>query len=80
MPKFSANLSFLYQEHGFLERFAAAAKDGFKAVEYLGPYAEPKEKVAETLEANGLVQALFNVPSGDWAGGERGTRDRKSVV
>ncbi len=72
MPKFSANLSFLYQEHGFLERFAAAAEDGFKAVEYLGPYAEPKDKVAETLEANGLVQALFNVPSGDWAGGERG--------
>lgn len=70
--KFSANLSFLYPELGFLERFAAAARDGFPAVEYLGPYAEPKEKVAETLAANGLVQALFNVPSGDWAGGERG--------
>lgn len=70
--KFSANLSFLYQEHGFLARFAAAAKDGFPAVEYLGPYAEPKEKVAEALKANGLEQALFNVPSGDWAGGERG--------
>ncbi len=70
--KFSANLSFLYPELGFLERFAAAARDGFPAVEYLGPYAEPKEKVAEALVANGLVQALFNVPSGDWAGGERG--------
>ena len=72
MPKFSANLSFLYQQHGFLERFAAAAADGFPAVEYLGPYAEPKEKVAEALQSAGLAQALFNVPSGDWAGGERG--------
>jgi hydroxypyruvate isomerase len=70
--KFSANLSFLYQDKPFLDRFAAAAKDSFPAVEYLGPYAEPKEKVAEALAANGLKQALFNVPSGDWAGGERG--------
>lgn len=72
MPKFSANLSFLYQDLAFLDRFAAAAKDGFGALEYLGPYAEPKEKVADTLQANGLKQALFNLPSGDWAGGERG--------
>lgn len=72
MPKFSANLSFLYQDLPFLERFAAAARDGFGALEYLGPYAEPKDKVAEALRASGLVQALFNVPSGDWAGGERG--------
>ncbi|MBB3463191.1 2-oxo-tetronate isomerase [Rhizobium sp. BK377] len=72
MPKFSANLSFLYQDLAFLDRFAAAAKDGFGALEYLGPYAEPKEKVADALQANGLKQALFNVPSGDWAGGERG--------
>jgi hydroxypyruvate isomerase len=70
--KFSANLSFLYPDKPFLERFAAAAADGFPAVEYLGPYADPKEKVAETLQANGLEQALFNTPSGDWAGGERG--------
>src|SRR5688500_9254299 len=70
--KFSANLSFLYQDMPFLERFAAAAADGFPAVEYLGPYAEPKERVAATLKAAGLEQALFNVPSGDWAGGERG--------
>jgi hydroxypyruvate isomerase len=70
--KFSANLSFLYQDLAFLDRFKAAAADGFPAVEYLGPYAEPKEKVAETLEANGLIQALFNTPSGDWAAGERG--------
>lgn len=72
MPKFAANLSFLYQEHSFLDRFAAAAQDGFKAVEYLAPYAEPKERIAELLEQHGLTQALFNVPSGDWAAGERG--------
>ncbi|HEY0855256.1 MAG TPA: 2-oxo-tetronate isomerase [Devosia sp.] len=72
MLKFSANLSFLYQELGFLDRFAAAAKDGFRAVEYLGPYAETREAVAKALRDNGLAQALFNVPSGNWAGGERG--------
>jgi len=70
--KFSANLSFLYPDLPFLDRFAAAAKDGFDGVEYLGPYAEPEEKVAEALRASGLKQALFNVPSGNWAGGERG--------
>jgi hydroxypyruvate isomerase len=70
--KFSANLSFLYQDKPFLDRFAAAAADGFPAVEYLGPYEAPKETVAETLAAAGLKQALFNVPSGNWAGGERG--------
>ncbi|MGK6317257.1 2-oxo-tetronate isomerase [Neorhizobium sp. DT-125] len=72
MPKFSANLSFLYQDLPFLDRFAAAARDGFGALEYLGPYTEPKEKVADALKASGLKQAVFNVPSGDWAGGERG--------
>lgn len=72
MLKFSANLSFLYQEMDFLDRFAAAAKDGFGAVEYLGPYAETPEAVAKALRDNGLAQALFNVPSGNWAGGERG--------
>ncbi len=72
MPKFSANLTFLYQEHAFLDRFAAAAADGFPAVEYVGPYDHPPEKVAETLAAHGLEQALFNLPAGDWAGGERG--------
>ena len=72
MPRFAANLSFLYQDLGFLDRFAAAARDGFEVVEYLGPYGEPKHRLAATLAANGLTQALFNVPSGDWAGGERG--------
>ena len=72
MPRFSANLTFLYQEHAFLDRFAAAAADGFPAVEYVGPYDHPPEVVAEALAANGLVQALFNLPAGDWDAGERG--------
>ena len=70
--KFSANLSFLYQELDFLDRFAAAARDGFPAVEYMAPYAESKEAIAEALRTNHLEQALFNVPAGDWAAGERG--------
>lgn len=72
MPRFSANLSMLYAEHAFLERFAAAAADGFEAVEYLGPYDESPEDVARALSESKLTQALFNLPSGDWAGGERG--------
>lgn len=72
MPKFSANLSMLYPEHAFLDRFAAAAADGFTGVEYLGPYEETPDAVARVLSDNGLTQALFNLPSGDWAGGERG--------
>lgn len=72
MIRFSANLSMLYAEHPFLDRFAAAAADGFRAVEYLGPYDHPPEEVAEALDRAGLEQALFNLPSGDWAGGERG--------
>ncbi len=62
----------LYAEHPFLDRFAAAAADGFRAVEYLGPYDHPPEEVAQALDRAGLEQALFNLPSGDWAGGERG--------
>lgn len=72
MPRFAANLSFLYAELDFLDRFAAAAKDGFPAVEYVSPYEVEAEIVAQTLEDNGLVQALFNLPAGDWGGGERG--------
>jgi 2-dehydrotetronate isomerase len=72
MPKFAANLSFIFQEIGFLDRFAAAAECGFKAVEYLGAYDHPPETVAALLEKNGLAQALFNMPPGDWAAGERG--------
>jgi hydroxypyruvate isomerase len=72
VPKFSANLSFLYADLPFLDRFAAAAKDGFRAVEYVGPYGFPAEDVAAALKSNGLTQALFNLPAGNWDGGERG--------
>lgn len=72
MPKFSANLSFLYADLLFLDRFAAAARDGFKAVEYVGPYGFAVEEVVAALKGNGLTQALFNLPAGDWGGGERG--------
>lgn len=72
MPKFSANLSFLYADLPFLQRFEAAAKDGFPAVEYVGPYDETVEDVAAALKDNGLTQALFNLPAGDWGAGERG--------
>ncbi|MCW5719375.1 MAG: hydroxypyruvate isomerase [Bauldia sp.] len=72
MPRFSANLSMLYGEVEFLDRFAAAAKDGFTGVEYLFPYDFPKETVAEKLKANGLEQVLHNLPAGNWGGGERG--------
>lgn len=72
MPKFAANLSMLYPEHDFLDRFDAAARDGFKAVEYLFPYAFKAEVIAARLQANGLQQVLFNAPPGDWDAGERG--------
>ncbi|PYB71762.1 2-oxo-tetronate isomerase [Rhizobium wuzhouense] len=72
MPKFAANLSMMFNEVPFLDRFAAAAESGFKAVEYLFPYDNPAEIVAERLQAAGLAQALFNMPPGDWAAGERG--------
>jgi 2-dehydrotetronate isomerase len=72
MPKFAANLSMLYNEHAFLDRFGAAAADGFKAVEYLFPYEHPAAELAARLQANGLQQVLFNAPPGDWAAGERG--------
>ncbi|KVK80757.1 MULTISPECIES: 2-oxo-tetronate isomerase [Burkholderia] len=72
MPRFAANLTMMYNEHAFLERFAAAARDGFKAVEYLFPYDFPAAELKSRLDANGLVQALFNAPPGDWAAGERG--------
>ena len=72
MPKFCANLTMLYNEHPFPDRFAAAAKDGFTAVEFLFPYAYAKEQLAELLEANGLKQILHNLPAGNWDAGERG--------
>ena len=72
MPRFAANLSMMYTEVPFLDRFAAAAQDGFDAVEYLFPYEHTPEEIASCLTANGLTQALFNLPPGDWAAGERG--------
>jgi 2-dehydrotetronate isomerase len=73
MPRFAANLSMLYNEHAFLDRFAAAARDGFKAVEYLFPYEFAAADLAARLQDHGLQQVLFNAPPGDWAAGERGT-------
>jgi 2-dehydrotetronate isomerase len=72
MPKFAANLSMMYTEHNFLDRFAAAAKDGFDAVEYLFPYAHGRSELAGLLADHGLAQVLFNAPPGDWDAGERG--------
>lgn len=72
MPKFSANLTFLFNELPFMERFAAAAQAGFKAVEYMAPYPYPAADLQAALKANGLVQALFNLPAGDSDSGERG--------
>ena len=72
MPKFAANLSMLFNEVGFLDRFAAAAKAGFKGIEYLFPYDFPAGQIAGLLAGNGLTQVLFNLPAGDWAKGERG--------
>jgi len=72
VPRFAANLSFLFGEHPFLDRFAAAAEAGFTAVEYMFPYEHPAADVRARLEDAGLEQALFNLPAGDWAGGDRG--------
>ena len=72
MPRFAANLSFLYTDLPFPERFAAAARDGFRAVEYLFPYEHEVETLARLLKENGLQQALFNAPPGNWEAGERG--------
>ncbi|HET9762521.1 MAG TPA: 2-oxo-tetronate isomerase [Casimicrobiaceae bacterium] len=72
MPRFAANLSMLYPEHAFLDRFAAAAADGFKAVEYLFPYAYPAGELAARLHNHALEQVLFNGPPGHWENGDRG--------
>jgi len=72
MPKFAANLTMLFNEVDFLDRFKAAADAGFKGVEYLFPYAFDKKALADQLESNGLVQVLHNLPAGNWEKGERG--------
>lgn len=72
MPQFAANLSLMYNEHAFLDRFAAAAADGFAGVEFLFPYEFSASEIRARLQAAGLKQVLFNAPPGDWAAGERG--------
>ena len=72
MPKLAANLTMMFNEVEFLERFDAAAGSGFQAVEFGLPYDHEKEAIAERLGSNGLAVALHNLPAGDWAAGERG--------
>jgi len=72
MLQFSANLSFLFPELPFLDRFAAARAAGFHGVEYMFPYAFATADIAARLHDNGLQQVLFNLPAGDWDAGERG--------
>ena len=72
MPRFAANLSLLFTELPFLDRFAAAADAGFQGVEYLFPYDWPASSLAEKLQQHHLTQVLFNLPPGDWQAGERG--------
>jgi 2-dehydrotetronate isomerase len=72
MPKFAANLTMMFNEVPFLDRFERAAASGFTAVEFLFPYEYPPAEIGARLKANGLTQALFNLPPGNWAAGERG--------
>jgi hydroxypyruvate isomerase len=72
MPRLAANLSMMFNEVPFLDRFDAAARAGFQAVEFLFPYEHEAAELKRRLDANGLQLVLFNMPPGDWAGGERG--------
>jgi hydroxypyruvate isomerase len=72
MPRFAANISFMFSEVPFADRFAAAAKAGFKAVEFLNPFELPKADLVARLKDSGLTPALFNMTHGDWSKGERG--------
>ncbi|CAG4898033.1 2-oxo-tetronate isomerase [Paraburkholderia saeva] len=72
MPRFAANLTMMYREHAFPDRFRAAATDGFKGVEFQFPYDYPAAELAARLNASGLKQVLFNGPPGDLAKGDRG--------
>lgn len=72
MPKFAANLTMLFNEVSFLDRFAAAKAAGFSGVEYLFPYEFEKALLGELLEQYGLSQVLHNLPAGNWGAGERG--------
>ena len=72
MPRFAANLTMLFTEVPFLERFECAAQAGFKAVEFLFPYAWPALEIRQHLDAHGLTLVLHNLPAGNWEAGERG--------
>src|SRR5690349_2906372 len=72
MPRFAANLSMLFTEVAFLDRFERAARAGFQAVEFLFPYAHPAAEIRARLQAHGLELVLHNLPAGDWDAGERG--------
>jgi 2-dehydrotetronate isomerase len=72
MPRFAANLTMMFNEVPFLDRFEAAAKAGFTAVEFLFPYDHPPKEISARLHGNGLAQALFNLPPGNWDAGEKG--------
>ncbi len=72
MPRLAANLSMMFNEVPFLDRFAAARKARFDAVEFLFPYEHPAAELRKRLDGEGLTQALFNMPPGDWGKGERG--------
>jgi len=72
MPQFAANLTMMFNEVPFLERFERAARAGFDAVEFLFPYAFPAAELRDRLRGNGLKLVLHNLPPGDWDGGERG--------
>ena len=72
MPQFAANLTMLFNEHEFLDRFEAAAKAGFKAVEFLFPYAYPVAELQQRLKAHNLKLVLHNLPAGNWEAGDRG--------
>jgi 2-dehydrotetronate isomerase len=72
MPRFAANLSMMFNDVPFLDRFSAAAAAGFRAVEYLFPYDYPPEEIVGRLREHQLENVLFNLPPGDWAAGERG--------
>jgi hydroxypyruvate isomerase len=72
MPRFAANLTMLFNEHAFLDRFEQAARAGFDAVEFLFPYDHATNEISARLRGNGLRLVLHNLPAGDWAAGERG--------
>lgn len=72
MPRFSANLSMLFTEVPFLDRFERAAQAGFEAVEFMFPYAHSPQEIKARLDATGLKAVLHNLPAGDWEGGDRG--------